>query len=194
MLKYMLLFVGFVFWLYCLTVLKRAKNGAFYFLVGSTGLFIGLLLMSKPYGIWLFATAMTWAVGLVGQITGFFTTFYLAHVIQVVNHHHLSLFMIDYECSGLIESAAFLGLIAFYPIYSRQHRVILAVLGLIWLFVANIVRLSLVAIMIHFFGDRVFYLAHAILGRLLFYSLAIILYYLVFTKGQLVNRLFKKLG
>jgi len=115
-------------------------------------------------------------------------------VIQVVNHHHLSLFMIDYECSGLIESAAFLGLIAFYPIYSRQHRVILAILGLIWLFVANIVRLSLVAIMIHFFGDRVFYLAHAILGRLLFYSLAIILYYLVFTKGQLVNRLFKKLG
>ncbi|WP_288946956.1 hypothetical protein [Leuconostoc lactis] len=63
MLKYMLLFVGIVFWLYCLTVLKRAKNGAFYFLVGSTGLFIGLLLMSKPYGIWLFATAMTWAVG-----------------------------------------------------------------------------------------------------------------------------------
>lgn len=66
MLKYIVLLVGIVFWLYFLTVLKRAKNGAFYFLVGSIGLFIGLLVMSKPYGIWLFATAMTWAAGLVG--------------------------------------------------------------------------------------------------------------------------------
>lgn len=194
MLKYIVLLVGIVFWLYFLTVLKRAKNGAFYFLVGSIGLFIGLLVMSKPYGIWLFATAMTWAVGLVGQATGFFTTFYLDHVIQVVSQHHISIFNVDYECSGIIESTAFIGLIAFYPIYSRKRRFVLGLFGILWLFVANILRLSLVAMMIHFFGERVFYLAHAILGRLLFYSLAIVLYYLVFTKGQLVNRLFKKLG
>lgn len=194
MLKYMLLLVCVMLWVYLLTVLKRAKNGAFYFLAGSAGVFIFLLFMSKPYGIWLFATAMTWSVGLVGHATGFFTTFYFTHVIQVVVDHHISLFVIDYECSGIIESTAFIGLIAFYPIYSIKRRFVLGILGILWFFIANIVRLSMVAIMIYLFGDNLFYLAHAILGRLLFYGLAILLYYLVFTKGQLVNRIFKKIG
>lgn len=176
-----------VFWVYILSVLKRARTDAFYFLVGSAGLFVILLLWSKPYGIWLFSTIITWAVGIVGHLTGMFTTFYSAHVIQVIADHHASILLVDYECSGIIETTAFWGLIAFYPIYTPERRLVLAVVGAVWFFLANVLRLSFVAIVIYYFGDGAFYIAHSILGRLLFYSIAILLYYLVFTKGQIVN-------
>lgn len=176
------------FWVYLLSVLKRARTDAFYFLIGSAGLFAILLLWSKPYGVWLFSTMITWVVGVIGHGTGMFTTFYSQHIIQVAAPHHASILLVDYECSGIIETTAFWGLVAFFPVYSPQRRLVLAIIGALWFFAANVIRLSFIAIVIHFLGDGAFYIAHSILGRLLFYLIAILLYYLVFTKGQLVNR------
>ena len=78
--------------------------------------------------------------------------------------------------------------------YDAQKRLMLALIGALWFFLANTLRLSFVAIVIYYFGDGAFYVAHSIIGRLLFYSIAILLYYLVFTKGQLVNQMLKKQG
>lgn len=183
-----------IIWIYVLSVLKRAKTDTFYFLTGSAGLFVILLLWSKPYGVWLFSTILTWSAGVVGHLTGLFDTFYASHVIQVVANHHTSILLVDYECSGIIETTAFWGLIAFYPVYDAQKRLMLALIGALWFFLANTLRLSFVAIVIYYFGDGAFYVAHSIIGRLLFYSIAILLYYLVFTKGQLVNQMLKKQG
>ncbi|WP_243284634.1 hypothetical protein [Leuconostoc citreum] len=69
-----------IIWVYVLSVLKRAKTDAFYFLAGSAGLFVILLLWSKPYGVWLFSTILTWSAGVVGHLTGLFDTFY-AHML-----------------------------------------------------------------------------------------------------------------
>ncbi|WP_220739391.1 exosortase family protein XrtG [Leuconostoc miyukkimchii] len=178
-----------IIWVYGLSVLKRAKTDAFYFLFGSIGLFIILIMVSKPYGVWLFSSIVTWGVGLIGKLTGLFTTLYSSHIIQVIANHRTSILLVDYECSGIIETTAFWGLIAFYPVYNGQKRFILGIIGMFWIFMANVIRLSVVAVIVYYFGDGSFYLAHSIIGRLIFYILAIILYYLVFTKGQLVNRL-----
>ena len=35
---------------------------------------------------------------------------------------------VDYECSGVIETAAYLGLLTFYPLYNRQEKVFYALL------------------------------------------------------------------
>lgn len=194
MLNPTLLVGGVIIWGYVLSVLKRAKKDTFYFLVGSSGLFVLLILGSKPYGVWLFSTMITWAVGLVGAVTSLFNTFDTAHVIQVVSQHQTNLMVVDYECSGIIETAAFWGLIAFYPIYTVKRRVILAIIGAACFFVANVIRLSTVATIVHFFGQSSFYLGHAIIGRLVFYVIAIFWYYFVFTKGQLVNQVLAKRG
>lgn len=178
-----------IIWVYGLSVLKRAKTSAFYFLFGSIGLFIILILLSKPYGVWIFSTVMTWGVGLIGKITGLFSAMYTSHIIQVVTNHQTSILLVDYECSGIIETTAFWSMIAFFPVYSNKKRVILGLIGMLWIFLANVVRLSIVAIIIYYFGNGFFYVAHAIIGRLIFYILAIILYYVVFTKGQLINKI-----
>nr|MWN21408.1 hypothetical protein [Leuconostoc lactis] len=66
-------------------------------IVGSAGLFVLLLLWSKPYGVWLFSTIVTGAVGLVGSLTGLFETFGMAHVIQVISHQQTHIMVVDYE-------------------------------------------------------------------------------------------------
>lgn len=194
MFNYSILIVVCLIWVYVLSVLKRAKTDTFYFLVGSAGLFVLLLLWSKPYGVWLFSTVVTGAVGLVGSLTGLFEAFDMAHVIQVISHRQTHIMVVDYECSGIIETAAFWGLIAFYPVYTIKRRLILAIAGAACLFAANVMRLTIVAITVYFFGDSSFYLAHAIIGRLVFYTIAILWYYFVFTKGQLVNRVLTERG
>ncbi|MFT9388535.1 MAG: exosortase family protein XrtG [Leuconostoc sp.] len=183
-----------VSWIYILSVLKRAKTDAFYFLVGSAGMFVLLLLWSKPYGVWLFSTIVTWSVGTVGHITGLFDTFSAAHVIRVISDHQTSILIVDYECSGIIETTAFWGLIAFYPVYSLERRAALAAIGAGWFFGANIIRLTLVAAAIYFLGPGSFFIVHSIIGRLGFYAVAILWYYLVFTKGQLVNQVLSRKG
>ncbi len=137
---------------------------------------------------------VTWAAGFVGAVTGLFNTFDTAHVIQVVSQHQTNIMVVDYECSGIIETAAFLGLIAFYPIYTVERRAILAVTGVVCFFIANVIRVSVVAITVHFGGESSFYLGHAVIGRLVFYAIAIFWYYFVFTKGQLVNQALAKRG
>lgn len=194
MLNLAVLVGGIIIWGYVLSVLKRAKTDPFYFLVGSSGLFVLLILCSKPYGVWLFSTMVTWAAGFVGAVTGLFNTFDTAHVIQVVSQHQTNIMVVDYECSGIIETAAFLGLIAFYPIYTVERRAILAVTGVVCFFIANVIRVSVVAITVHFGGESSFYLGHAVIGRLVFYAIAIFWYYFVFTKGQLVNQALAKRG
>ena len=67
MLMKTIILIVVLLWIYSLSVFKRAKLDAFYFLMGSLGLFIVLVLWSKPYAIWLFSTIMTWGVGLVGD-------------------------------------------------------------------------------------------------------------------------------
>lgn len=188
MLSKIIIIIVILAWLYLLSVLKRAKTAAFYFITGAAGLFLIIILLSKPYGIWLISTMITWVVGVLGHITGLFNTFYMSHVIQVVTKNSTNIFLVDFECSGIIESAAYIGLIAFYPVYTLQQRLKFGVIGLVTIFGANVLRLTFVAIVIYYFGSQAFYLAHSILGRLIFYVIIITLYYLVFTKAQLLRR------
>ncbi|MGO1225009.1 MAG: exosortase family protein XrtG, partial [Leuconostoc falkenbergense] len=50
-----------------------------------------------------------------------------------------------------------------------------------------IVRLTFVATSLHLFGSDSFFLAHSILGRLLFYVLMLTFYFTIFTRGQLIQ-------
>lgn len=50
--------VGTIIWLYVLSVLKRSKLSAFFFIVGSGGLFFILIALSDPYWVWFFTHAV----------------------------------------------------------------------------------------------------------------------------------------
>ncbi len=98
---------------------------------------------------------------------------------------------IDYECSGVIETTAFISLVVFLPMYNGFERIFFSIVGTVWIYLANIIRLMSVITIVHFGSGDLFFLAHSIVGRLIFYILVIILYYEVFTYSQLSQGLYR---
>lgn len=92
---------------------------------------------------------------------------------------------IDIESSGLLEVSIYLGLLFFYPPYSIKRKAAYAVLGLVCIYSINIVRLMGIIMAIDWGGRNMIFIAHTVLGRLIFFFLIIALYWNVFTKPSL---------
>lgn len=184
------LLIGIVVWLYLLSILKRARLSAFYFIVGSGGLFFILIALSDPYWVWFFTHAVINGVKWFGELTGMSTVMNHYGLISISNPTAPVTMSIDYECSGIIETVAFLSMVIFLPMYNKFERVFFSILGTLWIYVANVIRLVSVIVIVHFGGGNLFFLAHSIVGRLIFYVLVIMLYYEIFTFSQLSQGLY----
>ncbi len=185
--------VGTIIWIYGLSVLKRADLSGFYFWWGSIGLFIIAAFICHPYFVWLVYDMLTSTLGIFAKVTHWFTAYPITNFIQInVGHNSVQLF-VDYECSGVIEFLAYISLVAFYPLYDRQAKIVAGLVGTIWIFAANILRLLFIAIIVRYCGASSLFWAHSVLGRLLFYILVIILYYNVFTRPQVITDLKQRL-
>lgn len=92
---------------------------------------------------------------------------------------------IDIECSGLLESCVFLGLVLFYPVFSLPKRILLAPAGILAIYFINLIRLGTIVFLINTFGRQAIYLAHTLAGRLVFFFLVVALYWAVFSRPTL---------
>lgn len=174
---------------YGLSVLKRAHLPAFRFWWGSIGAFLLLLIVAKPYGIWFMTTLVTRGLAVLGSATGFFQANYQQGFMRILNHHDLIIMFVDYECCGIIETTAFAALVLFFPAYRPEEKFFIVLAGSLWIYLANIIRLFFVAYCVNQWGPSVLFLAHSILGRILFYILTITLYYTTFTRPQILRQL-----
>lgn len=181
--------LGTIIWIYGLSVLKRGNLSSFYFWWGSIGLFIIGAFVFHPYLMWLVADILTNTLGIFANITHWFNVYPITNFIQINSENSSVQLFVDYECSGVIEFLAYISLVAFYPLYDRQAKIITGIIGTLWIFIANIIRLLLIIVIVRYCGVGSLFWAHSVLGRLLFYSLVIILYYNVFTQPQLVTDL-----
>jgi len=96
---------------------------------------------------------------------------------------------IDIENSGLLEVCIIFGLIAFYPVYKIGKRLLIAVVGVVSVYIINLLRLVVVISLIHWGGRNWSFVAHTVVGRLIFFILVIALYWQLMTRPTL-----KKLG
>lgn len=94
---------------------------------------------------------------------------------------------IDIECSGLLESCVFVGLLVFYPAFSIIGRTFYLALGIVSIYLINIVRLLVIVSIITNFGRDSIYIAHTLFGRIVFFGLVIIVYWYVFTRASLIK-------
>ena len=176
--------LGAIIWLYMLSVVNRAHLNAIHFWLGSIGLFLLMAFSARAYFVWLLSAVVTQITGWWGDLTGLYTSSYINGMISIKNAHGLVLLFVDYECSGIIETIAYLSLLWFYPMYNRAQKVKLTFTGAGWILLANVFRLSLIASILYYAGSGAFFLVHSVLGRIIFYVLVIILYYNVFTRVQ----------
>lgn len=183
-----LIAVLFVVWVYILTVLHRAKLPFFKFLVGSVGMFLILMATLQPIITVPLQKAVAASTGIIGDMTGMFYSYYQYSLI-FVEHGFSSISMyIDYECSGVIELLAFSSLVWFFPLYNFIEKAVVNIAGILWIFASNILRLTFICIMVYVFGNDIFFFAHAIFGRIIFYGLTVMLYFHVFTRPQIMRQ------
>ena len=77
--------------------------------------------------------------------------------------------------------------LSFFKVYTISERAILSAVGVIYIILANALRIIIIATMIHFGGEQMYYIAHTYVGRIFFYAATVVLYFYVFTKSQVVR-------
>lgn len=183
-----LLIVTFIIWIYVLTVLKRGKLEFWYFIAGSVGLFIYMLILVEPVILAPLQKAVSAVAGMFGDMTGIYESYFNKNVIFIsTGDTNLSMY-IDYECSGIIEILAFLALLWFFPLYHTYEKSVLSVVGGFAIFVSNVLRIFVICLIIYMFGESSYFIAHTIIGRLVFYACTGALYFFVFTKSQIIRQ------
>ena len=175
-------------WLYVLSVLKRIGWSAAYVVLGVVGTFFIIISLANNNVISFLMRLNTSGAGVVGMLTGFYTVAPTLGIIHIVSGQSAINLFITYECSALIELAAYIALVLFFPFFKNlQQRLKLLGFGVNYLLLANMLRLTVTALIIHFLGLPSLIWAHVIVGRLIFYVLTIILYFYVFTRSQVLH-------
>ncbi|MDF2878385.1 MAG: exosortase family protein [Clostridia bacterium] len=175
----------FVLWLYILITFERGKLHFFKFVVGAVGLFFFLMIFFEPYLVSVLSRMVTVVSGIVGDATGYYQTFHDYSLIVIARNQEAISLYIDYECAGVIEILAFAALVWFFPIYNTLEKIVVTALGIVWIFMANILRIFTICILVYYYGNNMFYFAHTIFGRVIFYTLSIVLYFYVFTRSHI---------
>ena len=180
--------VCFLVWIYLLSVFTRGKLYFYQFIWGSVGLFVFMMMWIQPVAIRPLTNLVCSAAGVAGRMTGFYESYSEYSMLFVQHGSEAISLCIDYECSGIIEMMAYVSMLAFFRVYDWMQRIILSVLGCMMIFFANIIRLFVIGTTIYYFVNDAYYIAHTIVGRIIFYALSVILYYYIFTKSQIVKQ------
>ena len=180
--------VVFILWVYLLTVLKRGKLDFWYFIAGSVGLFIFSVIFIEPVAVEPLQKAVAAAAGIPGRLTGIYESYFQKGIIFIsTGGTSLSLY-IDFECLGIIETLAFFALLWFFPVYRLYEKVVVSIAGGLLIFASNVLRIFVICLVVYFFRGDMYFLAHTIIGRLVFYACTIALYFYVFTKSQIIRQ------
>lgn len=180
--------IALIIWIYSIWVLRRTGLHFFKFCLGSVGLFFFLMIWVQPLITQPLTMAVAAASGVLGDLSGMYDSYYKYSILFIPKETATVSLTIDYECSGVIEIMAFSCMLWFFPLYNTIEKLILNSVGIIVIFCANILRIFVICTLIYFFGNEIFYFAHTIFGRIIFYLLSIALYFYVFTRSQIIRQ------
>ena len=178
----------FLIWVYLLTVLRRAKLHFFKFVLGSVGLFFWLMIFIQPFILRPLSMAVTAVAGVLGDFFNIFDSYYQYLMFFIPKGTTSISLIIDYECSGVVEIMAFSSLLWFFPLYNTIEKLVICSIGIVMIFLANVLRLFFICTLIYFYGNEIFYFAHTLFGRLIFYTFSVILYFNVFTRPHVIRQ------
>ncbi|MBS4931365.1 MAG: exosortase family protein XrtG [Clostridiales bacterium] len=185
--KYLIYLIIIGVWIYVLHVLTKSKLLFWRFLLGAFGLFILLMVGVRPILTKPLSQVVAVIAGGFGSLTGTFTAFFKYGILFVRSASESITMQVDFECSGIIEIIAFLSLLAFFEVYNINEKIIVGILGILSIVFANAIRIIVICELIYIGGTDMYYIAHTIIGRLLFYGMSIVLYFYVFTRPQIIR-------
>ncbi len=180
--------ICFIIWLYILWVCHRAGLKFHKFVIGSVGAFIFMLIWVQGWITSPLTKLVAYVAGMVGELTGLYDSYYQYSMLFIPKNTAAVSLVVDFECSGVIEIMAYLALLWFFDVYTRKEKSKYSLIGILYIFCANVIRIFVICLIIYFGGNDWFYFAHSIFGRLIFYVMTVILYFNVFTKSQILRQ------
>jgi len=178
-------------WLVAVFFFRRYRIWLLYYLVGAIGLAFALIFLGR---LFFLETAMeqltAYTTHLVCNLAGIPTKIFQAApgsllVMIITQDIGWTVVQITIECSGLLETAAVLGMVLFYPGWSWRKRSWLSAVGIVTIFVANIARLFFIVEILHHGGKDTIFVSHTIAGRAIFFVLSVGIYWFVITRPTL---------
>jgi len=96
-----------------------------------------------------------------------------------------TMLQVTVESSGLLETGVIAGMLMFYPGWSLRKRATFAVSAIMFTYIANIIRLMVIVVTIHYGGKDALLISHTILGRAVFFIGVIIIYWYFMSRPTL---------
>lgn len=184
----LLTIVLFVIWVTLLLIFRKVKIYFFFFLFGSIGLFGFLMYFGMNTVEKYLQYYVTYVIGIIGNATGLYKTLPSYSMITAYHKVQAISFFIDYECSGYIETLVYFCLLMFYPVYHFWGKMLYTIIGIVYIFISNIIRVFFICLITKVFGSELFFFSHTIFARVLFFLFMVVLYYLVFTRPHILKQ------
>lgn len=185
---FMFLFILSI-WIFATVLFRQLKLDFFRFITGSLGFFAITMIFFREPLEFILVNSLCYILNLIGNTTEWFKVV-LEYAILIIEGKQGGILNISitYQCSGVIELAVFTCLALFFPFLSNYKKVYVVIVGNLYLFACNIIRILFIVASVKLFGVQVYEFSHMILARILFFLLTIVLYYRVFTRNQLKNQ------
>ena len=180
--------VMFFMWILSLFLFSKYKMHFFKFIIGAVGSFYFLMFIGQATLQQVLQYAVTYLSGILGNLFKLYQAYPDYSMITVYFRFEAISFFVDYECSGIIEMLVFICLLIFYPIYSAKEKVKLMFVGVIYIFIANVIRVFVICLILKVFGPKLLFFSHTIFARLLFFYMMIVIYYHVFTRPHILRQ------
>jgi exosortase family protein XrtG len=186
------LIVLFLVWIACIFFLRRYRVWILYYLVGTVGLSFFLvytitkLHAFEPMLAHSVALSVHDLLGMAGIPTEIFENAPGVLLVLVVTQNvGWTVLQIGVESSGLLEICVLISLVAFYPLWKLPRKILLCLFGIAFTWLANVLRMVLIALLLHYFGKSVLVLAHTFLGKALFFLFTIAIYWFLVSSTTL---------
>lgn len=179
-------------WMAITIFLYRNRIWVFYYVWGAVGLCCLLILLL--HGSWVeyklqYETSMIvhYILDYFGIVTRVFDKAPGALLVLIEVDNNWTTIDIDIENSGFLEICIIFSLIMFYPVYRWGRRTVVALSGVVAVYITNLIRLLIVIAVIHRGGRDMSFIAHTIIGRFFFFVFIIALYWTIMTKPTLTK-------
>jgi exosortase family protein XrtG len=183
-----------ILWLPGVIFLKRFRIWILYYLLGTVGL--AYILVSLFTQVLKFDLVLAHSVALAVHNTLNFlaipTQIFqnapgVLLVLVITQKVGWTVLQIGVESSGLLEICVLVSLVTFYPLWSWRKKIVLALTGAAFTWLANVARMMMIALLLHFLGKGVLVLAHTFIGKAFFFIITIAIYWFLVTSSSLTG-------
>ena len=162
-----------------------------YYIIGSVGLAFIIIFVGRATGLeHALQVAVAAGVHASSIALGLPTEIYQSApgsilVLVISQDIGWTMLQVTVESSGLLETGVIAGMLLFYPGWDIRKRFWFTLMAIALTYGANVIRLMVIVITLHYMGKNSLLISHTIIGRAVFFALVVAIYWFLMTRPTL---------